>query len=212
MKKLFLGTRIIAVATTASAGFTGGYAGLKVDHAWTKFSASDTTTQTSIDNNISGFEADLFGGYGLNAAADWIYGFEGHIGHGFSEATKGFSETGITQGNLKNRRLWKLGVAARVGRTFNGNVLAYARLGIHMNQYEYRVTAQNVQAAKSTFASWEIAPGVGVEYAFNDSVNGRLEYVYEYAMNTKEVNFGGRKFKINRPKTNVVTLGVSFAL
>ena len=227
MKKLLLMSGLVSLAAVATAGhFDTMYTGLKLDYAWSKLEYEDKKTsaaggnfQTNT-NNLNGFEMDALFGQGFQMDDNWNYGFEGQIGHGLSEAKKSWERVGTSASNLqiKNRRLWKFGAAGRFGRTFS-NALVYARLGLHANQYESKVSISNNAAPgaelgknSTRFFSWAVAPGAGVEWSFTPGVNARLEYVYEYSFTQKDITVAGKKFDINEPRTHVLSVGVTFAI
>jgi opacity protein-like surface antigen len=224
MKKLFLvGSLLSTVSLSATAGhFDTMYAGVKLDYARTQIEYDDQNTGTlgnfpATTSSLNGFDFDALLGRGFQMDENWVYGFEAQLGYGFAEGKKSWTTTSNAYtAQVKNRRLWKMGASGRFGRVFN-NVMIYGRLGLHTTQYESRLAVSATGGAEqgrhsSRFFSWAIAPGAGVEWNVSQGINARFEYAHEYGLNKSDVTVAGKKFEINEPKTNVFSVGLTFAI
>jgi opacity protein-like surface antigen len=222
MKKVLLtAVALTALSTVASAkGFTGNYAGAKATYMFAskaKYSDADETESVALKN----WEADILGGQYFQAG-DWIWAVEGNLGRGITESkkskifTNGADTISMT---MKTSRGWKVGVAGRIGQTVcNDSVLLYGRLGLQGSQFKTKIGAVKTNPTASTssstslnFFSWAATPGVGVEYAFTDNLNGRLEYTYEVGLNKKSKNISGDKITAKAPQISTVAVGLTYS-
>ena len=223
MKKLLLGVSLLA-ATAGAGDFDRMYGGVNVDYAFSQVEYQDKSPKTKGDfgtkkNDANGFEAGLFFGQGFQSG-DMHYSFEASAGTGFKTNKKNIEKVDKSKKydmEIKTKRGFKFGLGGRVGMVFD-NVLVYGRLNLNATQYLSRVMVTE-RAKRSTFDvksnnfwSYAVAPGVGVEWCFSKGMNARLEYSHEFSFTNESYKVGNNKVDIKEPSTNLITLGVSFAI
>jgi outer membrane immunogenic protein len=220
MKKVLLtAVALAAISNVASAkSFNGTYAGARVNYMFAskaKYSDADETKSVNLKN----WEADILGGQYFQAG-DWIWAVEGNIGRGITDSKKSgtFTDGGNTTSvTIKTSRGWKVGVAGRLGQTVGDSVFLYGRLGLQGSQFQSKfsavVTGPNAGSLSKNmnFFSWAVTPGVGVEYAFTDNLNARLEYTYELGLNKKSANVAGEQISIKAPQISTVAVGLTYS-
>jgi outer membrane immunogenic protein len=222
MKKVLLtAVALAAISNVASAkSFNGTYAGAKVNYLFAskaKYNATNANP-TGQDVTLKNWEVDLISGQYFQAG-DWIWAVEGNLGRGItSSKSTGTLAVGTAQYNttIKTSRAWKVGVAGRLGQTVTDSVLLYGRLGLQGSQFQTKLGLASVGAGSSAsknmnFFSWAVTPGVGVEYAFADNLNARLEYTYELGLNKKSTNVAGTQISIKAPQISTIAVGLTYS-
>jgi outer membrane immunogenic protein len=224
MKKVLLtAVALAAISNVASAkGFNGTYAGAKASYMFAskaKYSATNANP-TGQDVTLKNWEGDIIGGQYFQAG-DWIWAVEGNLGHGAtkSKSTAQSTLSGTQRDiNINTSRSWKVGVAGRLGQTVSDCVLLYGRLGLQGSQFQSKINvghapgqAPYAQSKSMNFFSWAVTPGVGVEYAFADNLNARLEYTYELSLNKKSASVAGSQYSIKAPQISTVAVGLTYS-
>ena len=232
MKKLLMGATLLASASFANTGeFDNFYLGANVDYNFgeVEYSASDKNQNAlikkflgDVKGDTTGFEASFFVGRGFQAN-DIYWGFEAFAGTGFQTNDKTIKDKNYPGASLKieTKRELKIGFGGRFGKVIDNDILIYGRLNFNATHLKTKGTlsgslnrfAPITDGSKDlNFFLFSAAPGIGVEWAFNKGLHARLEYTREFSLNKKssDIMMGGIEAEVD--SSNIVSLGVSFAL
>ncbi|MCX8568457.1 MULTISPECIES: outer membrane protein [Hyphomicrobiales] len=163
------------------AGFvwTGGYVGLQAGYGWGDGDLSTNPVGPTAPADIDGWLGGVYAGYNHQLANNIVVGIDADIAW---SGIDGFGQ-GLTSGvpvagaGIDYELNWTGAVRAKLGYAVD-RFLPYISGGVAFAGADATVFTGGSPTVKfsDTLVGWTV--GVGVEYAFTDSLIGRAEYRY----------------------------------
>lgn len=178
----------IAAPVTSSPSYSwgGGYAGINLGYSGDKAKHPLSVTDGpdfysgSLDITSSGFTGGIQAGWNFQNDG-FVYGVEADFQTSNVEGKTSLNlaaPDGALSGEI-GTKLKNFGtIRARVGHTVTDRFIVYGTAGFAMGETEssVRVTGLGSERVKKTENGW--TAGIGAEYAFNDNMSLKTEYVY----------------------------------
>lgn len=134
-----------------------------------------------------GFIPQIMGGYGWVKEQSY-YGLEGSIGYDSFSKKKEV---------VKLKKSWNIGVSFRIGKIIRSYFLPFLRVGFDYNQYKI---------SKSSFGSYGLLLGLGVDAFINDDFTIRSEFLHG-----RSVGFNHLKNTSNKkPLYSTLVMSISY--
>ena len=149
-------------------GLNGGYGIGRSD--WTD--ASGTTGTFAANGGLAG------GTLGINYAGfgDWVLlGFEGDFDWSGATGSAGCTALGAGDSTCQTKIDWLSTFRLRAGYTWS-HFLFYATAGGAMGDFRLRELTSGASLNPTAPLGW--TAGAGIEYAFNDAISAKVEYLY----------------------------------
>jgi outer membrane immunogenic protein len=150
------------VAPITAYNWTGFYAGANLGGEWLRDRMTDgVTTNTRTPSSVFG---GVQAGYNFQTGP-WVLGVESDVGYGHPVKSSAIGRV---------EKDWSGTVRARAGYAFD-NVLLYGTGGLAWAHFKVDDSAANLRRT-TTRAGWTL--GAGAEYAINQNVSVKGEYLY----------------------------------
>lgn len=181
--------------TQAAYLWAGPYVGFHVGYGW-----GDSTTViggTGAGADVDGFIGGIQGGYNFQSN-NFVYGFEADISYSDADGSTFFFGP-----PLSVEQNWLATLRARAGVTF-GPSLLYITGGAAFTDVD--VALAGVGGGSNTYTGWTI--GGGWEYAFNDRLSMKAEYLYA-DFGDEAFNLGGTPALVDLDQ-HIARIGVNW--
>ncbi|GHC79661.1 outer membrane protein [Limoniibacter endophyticus] len=179
------------VAEIPAWSWAGGYLGIQGGGVFSEGTAS--IPGASFSDDFNGGYVGGFVGWNFELGNSFILGLEGDVNYNFNENSYA--------GGIDAGQDWSYGIRARAGYAVDRALIFISGGWAATNAY---VDIPGVGDFDETFNGWSV--GAGVDYAFTDTMFGRLEYRYS---DFGDKDIAGFNVEIDQ-HTVGVALGVKF--
>jgi outer membrane immunogenic protein len=160
---------------TPTYNWGGFYAGAHVGYLWGSSTVVDNGVVAEANAPTNGVVGGALGGYNWQQGA-FVFGVEGDFGWTNAHGTGG-QRLQTTESYLYDVK-WTSHVRGRAGYA-TGPWLLFAAGGLALADFDLTMLQNGIISMNcgGTYTGWSI--GGGADYAFNDRVSGRIEYLYD---------------------------------